>query len=94
MHMKVEQIMNRHIKVCRTKSRSMTQRNCTARALSSISKTYCHFDQLKIHMAAYTPGKPLTVLRVETAKAQKGGCALRMSYSNGNVHRATGSQIV
>jgi CBS domain-containing protein len=76
--MKVEQIMNRNVKVCHLEdslsnaARMMWEEPCGAvPVVDEQSRPIGFLTDRDICMAAYTQGKPLEVLRVETAMARK-----------------------
>jgi CBS-domain-containing membrane protein len=76
--MKVEQIMNRHVKVCRSQeslnkaAQIMWEEPCGAvPVVDEHSKPIGLLTDRDICMAAYTQGKPLEALLAETAMARK-----------------------
>jgi CBS domain-containing protein len=76
--MKVEQIMNRNVKVCHPEdslsnaAQMMWEEPCGAvPVVDEQSRPIGFLTDRDICMAAYTQGKPLEVLRVETAMARK-----------------------
>jgi CBS-domain-containing membrane protein len=76
--MQVEQIMNRHVKVCRPQdslnkaAQIMWEEPCGAvPVVDEQSRPIGFLTDRDICMAAYTQGKPLAALRVETAMARK-----------------------
>lgn len=75
--MKVEQIMNRHVKVCRPydslneAAQIMWDESCgAAPVVDERSRPVGFLTDRDICMAAYTQGKPLAALRVESAMAR------------------------
>jgi CBS domain-containing protein len=76
--MKVEQIMNRHVRVCHPQdslnmaAQIMWEEPCGAvPVVDEQSRPVGFLTDRDICMAAYTQGKPLAALRVETAMARK-----------------------
>jgi CBS domain-containing protein len=76
--MKVEQIMNRHVKVCHPQdslnmaAQIMWDEPCgTVPVVDEQSRPVGFLTDRDICMAAYTQGKPLAEVRVETAMARK-----------------------